>query len=179
VASTLSVRGDCLRLPFKNLVLSSAILILLAGVCPAKTTAKHKTAKTKNGAHASAKSVSHSKTSRKGRHSAKVRKAAWKHHGQQNIDSDRVREIQQALIREKYLDGEPTGYWDTQTQTAMSRFQNDNGWQTKVTPDSRALIKLGLGPNHNADGTINSAEISTGVPATTSTSASSSAPNRQ
>ena len=23
-----------------------------------------------------------------------------------------------------------------------------NGWQTKITPDSRALIKLGLGPDH-------------------------------
>jgi hypothetical protein len=28
----------------------------------------------------------------------------------------------------------------------MMRFQNDNNWQTKVMPDSRALIKLGLGP---------------------------------
>ena len=24
----------------------------------------------------------------------------------------------------------------------------DHGWQTKLTPDSRALISLGLGPNH-------------------------------
>jgi len=30
----------------------------------------------------------------------------------------------------------------------MTRFQSDNGWQSKVVPDSRALIKLGLGPNH-------------------------------
>ncbi len=28
------------------------------------------------------------------------------------------------------------------------RYQEANGWQTKVTPDSRALIKLGLGPDH-------------------------------
>jgi hypothetical protein len=28
----------------------------------------------------------------------------------------------------------------------MTRFQNDHGWQSKVVPDSRALIKLGLGP---------------------------------
>ena len=27
----------------------------------------------------------------------------------------------------------------------------DNGWQTKVVPDSRALIKLGLGPNYSAE----------------------------
>jgi len=30
----------------------------------------------------------------------------------------------------------------------MERYQSDNGWQTKVVPDSRALIKLGLGPDH-------------------------------
>jgi peptidoglycan hydrolase-like protein with peptidoglycan-binding domain len=68
--------------------------------------------------------------------------------GQREIDSERAREIQQALIREKYLDGEPSGTWDESTKEAMTRFQSDNGWQTKIVPDSRALIKLGLGPNH-------------------------------
>jgi hypothetical protein len=28
----------------------------------------------------------------------------------------------------------------------MQKFQADNGWQTKLIPDSRAIIKLGLGP---------------------------------
>ncbi len=60
----------------------------------------------------------------------------------------RVREIQSALIRAHYLDGEPNGVWDSQTKSAMERFQGDNGWQTKRIPDSRALIKLGLGPDH-------------------------------
>lgn len=70
-------------------------------------------------------------------------------HGQQAIDSDRAREIQTALIREHYLQGEPTGAWDSATQAAMRRYQADRGWQSKTTPDSRALIKLGLGPNHD------------------------------
>jgi hypothetical protein len=30
----------------------------------------------------------------------------------------------------------------------MQKFQSDRGWQTKVVPDSRALIELGLGPKH-------------------------------
>ena len=76
-----------------------------------------------------------------------------KHHhvvkGQRGIDSDRAREIQSALIREKYLSGSPSGQWDAQTETAMQRYQADHGWQTKMTPDSRALIMLGLGPNHS------------------------------
>ena len=65
------------------------------------------------------------------------------------MQPDRVRAIQEALIREKYLSGEPTGTWDARTEEAMSRYQNANGWQSKVTPDSRALIKLGLGPNYS------------------------------
>ena len=32
----------------------------------------------------------------------------------------------------------------------MQKLQADNGWQTKMIPDSRALIKLGLGPNAQA-----------------------------
>ena len=70
-------------------------------------------------------------------------------HGQQAIDSERVTAIQQALIREHYLTGEPSTKWDDGTQAAMLKFQADQGWQTKITPDSRALIKLGLGPNHS------------------------------
>ena len=52
-------------------------------------------------------------------------------------------------IREKYLEGAPSGKWDSATQQAMAQFQSDHGWQSKVTPDSRALIKLGLGPNYS------------------------------
>ncbi len=70
-----------------------------------------------------------------------------KFHGQQCIDADRTLEIQQALIREHYLDGEATGQWDQATRDALTRYQNDNHWQTKIVPDSRALIKLGLGPS--------------------------------
>ena len=58
-----------------------------------------------------------------------------------------MREIQSALIREHYLDGEPNGSWDTRTKAALVKFQADNGWQTKKVPDSRAIIKLGLCPS--------------------------------
>lgn len=84
-----------------------------------------------------------------GHHKASSKKAKHVSHvvtGQRGIDPDRAREIQTALIREKYMSGEPTGEWDSETQTAMLKYQADHGWQTKLTPDSRALIKLGLGP---------------------------------
>jgi hypothetical protein len=72
-----------------------------------------------------------------------------KKRGQQAIDSTRARKIQEALIREHYMQGEPSGSWDSATQAAMQRYQADQGWQSKQTPDSRALIKLGLGPSND------------------------------
>ena len=75
-------------------------------------------------------------------------KAAVRPRGQRSIDQERTVAIQNALIREHYLSGQPSGAWDQASKEAMLRYQADNGWQTKITPDSRALIKLGLGPDH-------------------------------
>lgn len=75
--------------------------------------------------------------------------APHKLHGQQAIAPERVTAIQQALIKAHYLNGDPSSKWDADTQAAMVKFQADQGWQTKLTPDSRALIKLGLGPDHS------------------------------
>lgn len=69
--------------------------------------------------------------------------------GQQAIAPERVTEIQQALIREHYLSGEATGNWDATTLAAMQKYQADQGWQTRLMPDSRALKKLGLGPDYS------------------------------
>ena len=65
----------------------------------------------------------------------------------ESMPSERATEIQTALIKKGYLTGEPSGTWDAQSVAAMQKLQGDNGWQTKITPDSRALIKLGLGPH--------------------------------
>ena len=67
-------------------------------------------------------------------------------HGQRSIDAARATQIQSALIQQKYLTGAPSGQWDAQTEAAMQKYQADHGWQTKLMPDSRALISLGLGP---------------------------------
>lgn len=67
--------------------------------------------------------------------------------GQRQIEPERAKEIQDALIREHYLPGPASGQWDANTEAAMQKYQADHGWQTKLTPDSRALIKLGLGPH--------------------------------
>ncbi len=71
-----------------------------------------------------------------------------------SMSSERATEIQSALIEHGYLAGEATGTWDAASYAAMQRMQSDNGWQTKLVPDSRALIKLGLGPNSTSASAI-------------------------
>ncbi len=88
-------------------------------------------------------------TSGHARGSHKAAAKSKKTRGQQTIDPERVTAIQQALIREHYLHGEATGKWDAATNAAMQKLQADQGWQTKLMPDSRALKKLGLGPDYS------------------------------
>jgi hypothetical protein len=134
-----------------------------------KTTAKKTTGSTSTSKSSSAKSKatagqSHAKSSAKSRsgvHSAsgkstrstaasrKGKKTTAKVRGQKKIDSDRAQAIQEALIREHYLNGEATGTWNQASEDAMRKYQADQGWQSKQVPDSRALIKLGLGPSHD------------------------------
>jgi peptidoglycan hydrolase-like protein with peptidoglycan-binding domain len=78
-------------------------------------------------------------------------KARSKPTSQHAIDDTRATQIQTSLIKSGYLSGEASGHWDSQTQAAMQKFQADNGWQTKLIPDSRAIIKLGLGPNQASE----------------------------
>jgi hypothetical protein len=82
------------------------------------------------------------------RHRSRKTSVSSKKRGQQAIDPKRAEEIQEALIREHYLTGEPAAAWNDAAQKAMQRYQADHGWQSKQVPDSRALIKLGLGPDH-------------------------------
>jgi peptidoglycan hydrolase-like protein with peptidoglycan-binding domain len=79
----------------------------------------------------------------------RARKGSWRKRGQQTIASARTIEIQEALIRDGYLTGRPSGVMDTNTKAALTKLQQENGWQTRIVPDSRALIKLGLGPKHD------------------------------
>jgi len=120
--------------------------VIAAPVFATTTTHTHKKTSTTRArtAHSSSRGT---RAGAKSRKSLKSRHA--KLHGQQGIDSARAIEIQQALIREHYLSGDPTGNWDGATVAAMQKFQADQGWQTKLTPDSRALKKLGLGPDYS------------------------------
>ena len=126
-------------------VLSTSLAAILAAAPAFAVTSAHHAATTGKRARAHAKAKSH------------------KLHGQQSIDSERVTQIQQALIREHYMTGEASGQWDSTTQAAMQKYQSDQGWQTKLMPDSRALMKLGLGPDYST--AINAKEVAASAPA--------------
>lgn len=81
---------------------------------------------------------------------SKHSKATVRSVGQRSIDDSRATQIQTALVKSGYL-SDPSGHWDASTSAAMQKYQADNGWQTKLVPDSRAIIKLGLGPDRDAD----------------------------
>lgn len=123
---------------YRFLAIILALFFIVPGLAQAKAkTASKSSTRSSKSVKRSAKSTRH--TAKRSRHKAR---------GQQAMDTERVREIQAALIREHYMDGEPDGVWNTRSKAAMQKFQADQGWQSKVVPDSRALIKLGLGPDH-------------------------------
>jgi hypothetical protein len=151
---------------WRRVGLSSLLCLAVHGLAIAGTEPDTSTPPTKP-AHASAAPAAKAKQPTSGRstakrtsthtsaqkskssHGKKGSKQVAKKRGQQAIDSSRARQIQEGLIREHYMQGEPSGSWDSATQAAMKRYQADQGWQSKTTPDSRALIKLGLGPRHD------------------------------
>lgn len=141
-------RGDTLRfygLVPTGMLSAGCAALLVCGVAAAQGGAQSSSASAKHPS-AGVRRASAQTTSHKGKRSRKSAKGRMR--GQQKIDSARAREIQEALIREHYLEGTASGTWDAKSQAAMERYQADNGWQSKTVPDSRALIKLGLGPDH-------------------------------
>lgn len=129
-------------------ILNSIGVVLLGLPYLALAGPKTKTQANASVKHTSSASVKHTSSKRKSaRHVAS-------HHAPVAVamPAERATQIQTALIKQGYLTGEPTGTWDAQSISAMQKLQSDNGWQSKVTPDSRALIKLGLGPESPGGG---------------------------
>jgi Putative peptidoglycan binding domain len=131
------------------MLLSRASLAFLLSAAVVAAPAFADTTTTTHKKSSSAHATTHTKSNAKAHKTAKSSHHQKKLHGQQNIDSARATEIQKALIREHYMTGEANGQWDSTTMAAMQKFQADQGWQTKLMPDSRAIKKLGLGPDYS------------------------------
>lgn len=80
----------------------------------------------------------------------KTRHKTKRHHvkkvrGQKAPTADRITEIQTALSRDGYYQGEPNGKWDSNTVAAVQKFQSANGMDANGKLDAPTLQKLGLG----------------------------------
>src|SRR5580658_5180571 len=79
------------------------------------------------------------------------KKSSKKHHAskreptQKAPTPERISEIQSALSRNGYYQGNPNGKWDSNTISAMQKFQSDNGLSNSGKIDAPSLQKLGLG----------------------------------
>jgi hypothetical protein len=58
---------------------------------------------------------------------------------------ERITEIQSALARGGYYDGDPNGKWDANTVAAVEKFQSGHGIESSGKLDAPTLQKLGLG----------------------------------
>jgi peptidoglycan hydrolase-like protein with peptidoglycan-binding domain len=65
--------------------------------------------------------------------------------GQMAPNPDRISEIQSALARDGYYQGDPNGKLDDRTQDALRRFQGAQGLPPSGKLDALTLEKLGLG----------------------------------
>ena len=105
----------------------------------------------------------------------------------------RISEIQSALAREGYYQGDPNGKWDGNTVAALQKFQSANNLDASGKLDAPSLQKLGLGsstaglnpptpPQHNAPAVAPSASSTPAKTQSASTpvnSASNSTPSSQ
>jgi peptidoglycan hydrolase-like protein with peptidoglycan-binding domain len=112
---------------------------------------KSQTAAQDSAPKTSAASAQHSTTHRSSKHrppsKAALAAAARRRRSMMRPESNRIGEIQQALVKSGYLSAEPTGRWDDQTREAMRRYQADNGFPVTGLPEAKSLMKLGLGPH--------------------------------
>ena len=95
-------------------------------------------------ASGSAASSTHSTTT------AKKKTVSKKHHSKREPTQKaptpaRISEIQTALERRGYYQGDPNGKWDSNTVNAMQKFQSENGLESSGKINALSLQKLGLG----------------------------------
>jgi peptidoglycan hydrolase-like protein with peptidoglycan-binding domain len=79
-----------------------------------------------------------------------TKKKSKKHHSrreptQKAPTPERISEIQSALGRGGYYQGEPNGKWDSNTISAMQKFQSESGLESTGKINALSLQKLGLG----------------------------------
>ncbi len=130
------------------------------GAAKQAATARPQTARTatsgstKSGARTTAATTRRTTTT--GTQASRRRRAAvpsWRA-SQQQPSTERVREIQSALINRGYMQGEADGNWGASTSDALKKFQQDQNITADGRLSSLSLIALGLGPKRTTAAAI-------------------------
>jgi peptidoglycan hydrolase-like protein with peptidoglycan-binding domain len=99
-----------------------------------------------SGTSSAAPSTSASSTTAKKKTSKTSKKRRSKREPTQKAPTpERISEIQSALSRRGYYQGQPNGKWDANTVNAMQKFQSENGLDANGKINAVSLQKLGLG----------------------------------
>jgi peptidoglycan hydrolase-like protein with peptidoglycan-binding domain len=165
-------------------IAASLLLTLVASVCVTTTRA----ASTASVTAPAPQQATSSTTASSKKKSTKKHHASKREPTQKAPTPERISEIQSALARNGYYQGNPNGKWDSNTISAMQKFQSDNGLSNSGKIDASSLQKLGLGsgtagvdapkPLTPKPATTAQAASATNAapPVTTTTSASSTTP---
>src|SRR5271168_1710499 len=130
--------------PAKTAIIAFALSAFLVSICTPNPVAL---ASPRPQAASSSSSTSTSTKSS----SAKKKTSSKKHHSsarqsfQKAPTPARISEIQSALARNGFYDGNPSGKWDSNTVAAMQKFQSANGLEANGKLNALSLQKLGLG----------------------------------
>jgi hypothetical protein len=132
------------KAPIKSLAM--AVSLALAWVsAPAISSAAPSQAGAGQATSSSSASGSGSPASPHASHKKSVKRHSKRTPIQKAPTADRISEIQSALARGGYYQGDPNGKWDSSTVAAMQKFQSANGIEPTGKLDAPTLQKLGLG----------------------------------
>jgi len=120
------------------LAASTLAVLLISFLTAPEAVARPGTPQASGGSSSSSSSSTHAKKKSKKRRSRREP-------SQKAPTPERISEIQSALARNGYYQGEPNGKWDANTIGAMQKFQSNNGLEATGKINALSLQKLGLG----------------------------------
>jgi peptidoglycan hydrolase-like protein with peptidoglycan-binding domain len=131
--------------PAKSAIIGFAISTFLISICaPNSQALAARQPQAASSSSSSSSTSSKSSTTKKKKTSSK-KKSSKRQSFQKAPTPERISEIQSALARNGYYQGNPNGKWDSNTVGAMQKFQSANGLEANGKLNALSLQKLGLG----------------------------------
>lgn len=126
----------------RKLAITGLLGLLVAAALPFTSAAQ---TAAKSAAAPSASSATHKSSTTSKKKKSSHHRSSRREPFQKAPTPDRISEIQTALSRGGYFEGQPNGKWDSNTISAMQKFQSANGLNSSGKIDATTLQKLGLG----------------------------------